>query len=69
MEILQMSLIVIKMDHSSTQCTPAFMHQMYGATRCLPEQMVPEATRKKELCEDILSVLSVLVPGMNYDLT
>ena len=40
------------------------MFQIYGSARCETSQMIAEATRKKELCEDILSVLSVLVPGM-----
>ena len=44
------------------------MFQMYGSARCETKQMVSEATKKKELCEDILSVLSVLVPGMAYSL-
>ena len=44
------------------------MFQMYGSARCETKQMVSEATKKKELCEDILSVLSVLVPGMDYSL-
>ena len=46
-------------------CQPVYIFQMYGSARCEPSQMVTEATRKKELCEDILSVLSILVPGMN----
>ena len=41
--------------------------QLYGSTRCETSQMVLEATRKKELCEDILSVLSILVPGAQFN--